>query len=103
MCLLEDVITIGGTLLKAVERVREQNLNIVAVLGVLDREQGGRENLAGAGFELRTIFTRRELLETMLGVSFEDNARNQYLLRKIRKTTEETAKYVVVADRKSVV
>ena len=54
-------------MIKAVERVREQNLNIVAVLGVLDREQGGRENLAGAGFELRTIFTRRELLETARG------------------------------------
>lgn len=67
VCLLEDVITTGGTLLKAVERVREQSLNIVAVLGVLDREQGGRENLAGAGFELRTIFTRRELLETAQG------------------------------------
>ena len=64
VCLLEDVITTGGTLLKAVDRVREQGLNIVAVLGVLDREQGGRDNLAKAGFELETIFTRRELVET---------------------------------------
>lgn len=64
VCLLEDVITTGGTLLKGVDRVREQGLNIVAVLGVLDREQGGRDNLAKAGFELETIFTRRELVET---------------------------------------
>jgi orotate phosphoribosyltransferase len=64
VCLLEDVITTGGTLLKAVDRVREQGLNIVGILGVLDREQGGRENIAKAGFELQTIFTRRELVET---------------------------------------
>ncbi len=64
VCLLEDVITTGGTLLKAVDRVREQGLNIVAIMGVLDREQGGRENIAAAGFELRTIFTRKELVET---------------------------------------
>lgn len=64
VCLLEDVITTGGTLLKAVERVREQGLNIVAIMGVLDREQGGRENISAAGFELQTIFTRKELVET---------------------------------------
>jgi len=64
VCLLEDVITTGGTLLKAVDRVREQSLNIVAIMGVLDREQGGRENIAKAGFELETIFTRKELVET---------------------------------------
>lgn len=64
VCLLEDVITTGGTLLKAVDRVREQGLNIVAIMGVLDREQGGRENIAAAGFELQTIFTRKELVET---------------------------------------
>lgn len=67
VCLLEDVITTGGTLLQAVERVRDQGLNIVAIMGVLDREQGGRENLASAGFELQTIFTRRELLEAAKG------------------------------------
>jgi hypothetical protein len=33
-------------------------------MGVLDREQGGRENLEKAGFDLQTIFTRKELLET---------------------------------------
>lgn len=64
VCLLEDVITTGGTLLKAVERVRDQGLNIVSIMGVLDREQGGRENLAQAGFDLRCIFTRQELLAT---------------------------------------
>jgi len=63
VCLLEDVITTGGTLLKAVDRVREQGLNIVAIMAVLDREQGGRENLAQAGFELQSIFTRNELLK----------------------------------------
>lgn len=64
VCLLEDVITTGGTLLKAVDRVREQGLNIVAIMGVLDREQGGRENIEKAGFQLQTIFTRRDLVET---------------------------------------
>jgi orotate phosphoribosyltransferase len=57
VALLEDVVTTGGTLVKACERVAEAGLEIVSVLCVLDREQGGRENLRQAGYELDAIFT----------------------------------------------
>ncbi|NJB68044.1 orotate phosphoribosyltransferase [Desulfobaculum xiamenense] len=61
--LLEDVVTTGGTLLKAIERVRDAGLEIAGVLCVLDREEGGRANIENAGLELTSIFTRRELLD----------------------------------------
>ena len=60
--LLEDVCTTGGTLITAAQRVRDAGLNIVGVLAVLDREEGGREKLKEAGLELNSIFTRQELL-----------------------------------------
>jgi len=60
--LLEDVCTTGGTLITAAERVRDAGLEIVGVLAVLDREEGGREKLKEAGLELNAIFTRQELL-----------------------------------------
>lgn len=60
--LLEDVCTTGGTLITAAERVRDAGLEIVGVLAVLDREEGGRENLEKAGLKLSAIFTRQELL-----------------------------------------
>jgi orotate phosphoribosyltransferase len=62
VALLEDVVTTGGTLITACERVVEGGLEIAAVLCVLDREQGGKENLKQAGYELHSIFTRDELL-----------------------------------------
>lgn len=62
VAMLEDVVTTGGTLLKACERVRDAGLDIVAVLTVLDRQEGGRENLAAAGYELLPIFTRADLV-----------------------------------------
>ena len=62
VALLEDVVTTGGTLLTAVERVRDAGLEIAAVLAVLDREEGGRERLAEAGLALKSIFTRAQLL-----------------------------------------
>lgn len=62
VCLLEDVVTTGGTLLTACERVQDAGLKITGIICVLDREEGGRENIADAGFELTSIFTRKELL-----------------------------------------
>jgi len=62
VAMLEDVVTTGGTLLKACERVRDAGLEIVAVLAVLDRQEGGRENLAAAGYDLNAIFTRADLV-----------------------------------------
>ena len=61
--MLEDVVTTGGSLLKACERVRAAGLEIVAVCAILDREEGGREKLREAGYDLRALFTRRELVE----------------------------------------
>ncbi|HIU17098.1 MAG TPA: orotate phosphoribosyltransferase [Candidatus Avidesulfovibrio excrementigallinarum] len=62
VAMLEDVVTTGGSLLKACERVRDAGLDIVAVASVLDREEGGREAIAAAGYELRSLFTRHELV-----------------------------------------
>lgn len=67
VAMLEDVVTTGGTLITACERVMDAGLVITNVLCVLDREQGGRENLKRAGFELESIFTREALLRTGRG------------------------------------
>lgn len=63
VAMLEDVVTTGGSVLLACERVRDAGLKVAAVLAILDREEGGREALASAGFNLLSLFTRKELLE----------------------------------------
>lgn len=63
VAMLEDVVTTGGSLLTACDRVREAGLRIVAVCTVLDREEGGREALQAAGYDLRALFRRAELLK----------------------------------------
>lgn len=63
VAMLEDVVTTGGTLIKACDRVAEAGLAVAAVLCVLDREEGGAENLEAAGYRLESIYTRSELLE----------------------------------------
>ena len=63
VAMLEDVVTTGGSLLKACERVRDAGLQIAAVCAILDREEGGREALAEAGYNLLSLFTRKELVD----------------------------------------
>ncbi len=63
VALVEDVVTTGGTLIKAIERTHLEGYNVGGVYTVVDREEGGRELLAEHGFELKSIFTRSELIE----------------------------------------
>lgn len=55
---LEDVITTGGSTLAAVEKLRARKLVVVGVVVLVDRLEGGRENLEGAGLRVRSIFDR---------------------------------------------
>jgi orotate phosphoribosyltransferase len=40
---IEDVVTTGGSTLEALERVREAELDVLHVIAVVDRQEGGRE------------------------------------------------------------
>ena len=62
VALIEDVVTTGGTLLKVIERVEAQGFKVGLVATVVEREEGGVEQLARAGYRLKAIFTRTELL-----------------------------------------
>jgi orotate phosphoribosyltransferase len=60
-------VTTGGTLVTACKRVADAGLTISGVYCVLDREEGGAENLASGGFDLKSIFTRKALLAAAQG------------------------------------
>jgi orotate phosphoribosyltransferase len=48
-CLVvEDVVTTGGSTLQAIEALREEGMEIVGVVSVLDRLAGGGERIAAA-------------------------------------------------------
>ncbi len=59
--LLEDVITSGGSTLKAIAALREAGLIISGVVAVLDREQGGAE-LIRKECQFSSLVTLKELL-----------------------------------------
>ncbi|MGC8505081.1 MAG: orotate phosphoribosyltransferase [Thermoplasmata archaeon] len=50
--LIEDVVTTGGSVVKAVEILRENKAIVKRAICVVDREEGGRKNLLDHGIEL---------------------------------------------------
>jgi orotate phosphoribosyltransferase len=61
LAIVEDVVTTGGQLLLSRSALRERGADVRAVLCVIDREAGGRENLAAEGLELRSVLTASSL------------------------------------------
>ncbi len=59
---LEDVVTTGGSALKAIERCRAEKLEPVACLALVDRLEGGREAIEAAGVPLTALFTRKDFI-----------------------------------------
>ena len=60
---LEDVVTTGGSSLKAVEQLRAQGYVVKQVLAIVDREEGGADTLYKAGLELNSLFFLKEIVE----------------------------------------
>jgi orotate phosphoribosyltransferase len=62
---IEDVVTTGGSALKAIEAVRNAGATIIGVLALVDREEGGRERIEAAGYHVRSLAKASEIVATM--------------------------------------
>lgn len=62
VALVEDVVTTGGTLIKAIDRVESEGFRVGLVATIVDRQEGGAENLAAHGYPLVAVFTREQLI-----------------------------------------
>lgn len=59
---IDDVATTGGSTIKAIERARENGLDVVRALVLVDRQEGGLENIRKHVPDTRALITRDELL-----------------------------------------
>ena len=61
---LEDVVTTGGSSLKAVHQLREAGYVVERVVTIVDRQEGGLEAMTAAGLDLRSLFLLEEVAAT---------------------------------------
>jgi len=57
---IDDVITTGGSTITAIERIRESGLNVACAAVLIDRQEGGRENIEKTGVPVLSLFTRAD-------------------------------------------
>jgi orotate phosphoribosyltransferase len=58
---LEDVISTGAQAISAANQVRSAGAEVVGIIGVIDREQGGAQNIAAEGYHFQALFRRSDL------------------------------------------
>ncbi|NLX52510.1 MAG: orotate phosphoribosyltransferase [Deltaproteobacteria bacterium] len=60
--IIDDVITTGGSTIAAIEQVRRAGLTVDRVITLIDREEGGRENILALVAPVQSVFTRTEIM-----------------------------------------
>lgn len=68
---VEDVITSGGSALRACDAVWQAGGEVLGVLALVDREGGGREAIEQAGHRVLSLFSVSELLDAAGGAPQE--------------------------------
>jgi orotate phosphoribosyltransferase len=59
---VDDVITTGGSTLKAIDAIEREGGKVAFCLVLVDREEGGREAIEARGIHVLPLFTRSTLL-----------------------------------------
>ena len=62
VAIFDDVVTSGGSILKGAKQVEANGGQVAVIMSVIDRQEGGREEIEAAGYKLFSIFTREELM-----------------------------------------
>ena len=63
---LDDLISSGGSKLEAIDVLEEAGLHVSDVVVLIDREQGGRRDLAARGYALHAVLTLREMVTALV-------------------------------------
>jgi len=61
VAVVEDVVTSGASLIRAMDRIEAAGYRPVQALAILDRQEGGRQAIKERGFDLQALFNREDL------------------------------------------
>jgi orotate phosphoribosyltransferase len=67
VAVIEDVITTGGSAIRAIDAVRAAGGIVAGVLALVDREEGGRQTIEKAGVPVIALVTASQILNALAG------------------------------------
>jgi orotate phosphoribosyltransferase len=59
---IEDVVTTGGSALRAIAAIAAAGAKVIGVLSLVDREEGGRERIESEGYVVRSLARASEIV-----------------------------------------
>ena len=59
VAIVDDVVTTGGSIIKAIEAVEAVNCKVVKIIALVDRHEGGSDELRGRGYDFVAILGYR--------------------------------------------
>ncbi len=59
--IVEDIVTTGGQTLEAAKVIQAAGATVVKIVAVIDRQEGGRENIESGGFVFASLLTKADL------------------------------------------
>lgn len=65
IAVIEDVITTGGSALRAIDAIREAGGIVIGVLALVDREEGGRQEIEKAGLPVVALTTASQIISVL--------------------------------------
>lgn len=81
--LIDDLVTKADTKLEAIRAVESQGAKVIGLVVLVDRLQGGSEEVKKAGYKIKSAFTIRELLDFYVGEKLIDTGKWQEAIRYI--------------------
>jgi orotate phosphoribosyltransferase len=83
--LMDDLITKGGSVLKAAEAVRAEGGGVTDAVVLMDREENGKQNLAKDGIKLHYLITMSELARKMHDIDAITDEQLNTVLKRAKK------------------
>jgi len=77
--IIEDVITTGGSIIETANDLKEAGLQIHDLIALIDREQGGRDNLTQQNYHVHTVLTISGILQELLHSSLINATERQLI------------------------
>jgi len=69
---IDDVVTTGGSTIQAIERSCSEGLTVVRAVILVDRQEGGLENIRKVVPEVSAVITREELMACRISLHKTD-------------------------------